>query len=274
MNKRDLVSVIVTTKNEASHLASLLQSVQAQTYTAIEIIVVDNNSSDTTKHIAKGFTPFVFDVGPERSAQRNYGARKAKGKYIVFLDADMILTKDIIYECVREMNDIADLRAIVIPEKSIGQGFWATCKALERSCYVGVDWMEAARFYQKEMFFQLGGYNEKLTGPEDFELSQRLIHTYGKQTVGRIGSYILHDEGKLSLAELLKKKYYYGREMRSYKSVAESKRYFVKQSNIIARYGVFISHFGILIKDPIHAMGMIYMKTLEMIALGLGAMKG
>ena len=67
------VSVIVTTKNEAKNIGRCLQSIQNQTYKAIEIIVVDNFSKDETKRIAKKFTKKVFDKGPERSAQRNLG---------------------------------------------------------------------------------------------------------------------------------------------------------------------------------------------------------
>ena len=50
------VSVIVTTKNEAKNIGRCLQSIQNQTYKAIEIIVVDNFSKDETKRIAKKFT--------------------------------------------------------------------------------------------------------------------------------------------------------------------------------------------------------------------------
>ena len=49
------------------------------------------------------------------------------------LDSDMVLTERVLEQCVAE-TERADLAAIVIPEQSVGQGFWAACKALERSC--------------------------------------------------------------------------------------------------------------------------------------------
>lgn len=72
------VSVIVTTKNEEGHITNCLKNIKAQTYPQdkIEIIVVDNNSSDKTKEIAKEYTDKVYNCGPERSAQRNFGVRK------------------------------------------------------------------------------------------------------------------------------------------------------------------------------------------------------
>ena len=98
------VSVIVTTKNEADRLPACLESIKKQTYLNIELIVVDNNSRDKTKDIAKSFGARVFDKGPERSAQRNFGVSHAKGDYLLFLDADMELTPKVVEECVEVMG--------------------------------------------------------------------------------------------------------------------------------------------------------------------------
>src|SRR5579872_2969104 len=98
-----LVSVIIPTRNSQEFLELLLKSIKNQSYRNIEVIIVDNNSSDKTKEIARKYTDLVFNKGPERSAQRNYGVSKSKGDYILFLDSDMELTKDVIKECVREV---------------------------------------------------------------------------------------------------------------------------------------------------------------------------
>jgi glycosyltransferase involved in cell wall biosynthesis len=270
------VSIIITTKNEANHVDACLESIKAQSYKNIEILVVDNHSSDRTKDIARQFTSLVYDGGSERSAQRNIGAKKAKGEYVLFLDADMILTPTVTEECVRAIQqpttDNKQPLALVIPEKSTGIGFWAKCKALERACYEGVDWMEAARFYDKKLFNTLGGYDEQLTGPEDFEFAQRVRAKCGGNVIGRIQSYIIHDEGNLTLGNLLRKKYYYGKQMERYRTLSASRKYFDKQSNIVNRFGLFFRHPKMFLIDPIHAFGMLYMKTLEMIMLTCGSM--
>lgn len=99
------VSVIITTKNEEANIKNFLKSIRNQTYPKdkIEIIVVDNNSTDRTKEIVVRYTENpngnsfafhgvkVYNYGPERSAQRNFGVKQAGGKYILYLDADMIL---------------------------------------------------------------------------------------------------------------------------------------------------------------------------------------
>ena len=78
-----IVSLIDSTKNEEKNIGRCLDSLLAQTYPNIEIIVVDNNSKDKTKEIASTKGAKVYNYGPERSAQRNYGMlNKSQGKFV------------------------------------------------------------------------------------------------------------------------------------------------------------------------------------------------
>lgn len=274
---QDVVSVIITTKNEAEKLPACLKSIQQQTYKHIEIIVVDNNSSDDTKQVALSFHVRLFDKGPERSAQRNYGASVSRGAFLLFLDADMELTPRVVEECmeaVREKstNKGIKLIAVVVPEKSFGKGFIARCKAMERSFYLGVGWIESARFFRREAFLEIGGYDESLTGPEDFELAQRVKLRFGDTSTGRITAFILHNEGFLTLSTTLKKKFYYGKKMKTYRLKTSAKGYFGKQASIMERYRLFFSKSSIIRQDPITFLGMIVLKTLEMMALFFGSL--
>ena len=81
-----LVSVIIPTKNSAELLTKCLDSVISQSYKNLEIILVDNNSSDKTKEIATEYTNLVFNQGPERSAQVNFGVTKASGEFVYKID--------------------------------------------------------------------------------------------------------------------------------------------------------------------------------------------
>src|SRR5687767_12224398 len=147
--KNPLVSIIVTTYNNHATLDACLASILAQDYPRKELIVVDNYSTDDTKEIAQKYTGMVFDKGPERSAQRNYAVEQARGTYVVIVDSDMELSPHVVSACVEAAKEQPALGGIIIPEESFGQGFWAQCKRLERSFYVGVDWIEAARFFDK-----------------------------------------------------------------------------------------------------------------------------
>ena len=98
--QRPLISVIVPTYNSAIFLDRCLESIMNQTYKNIELIVVDNNSTDNTKAIAKKYTSLVFNQGPERSAQVNYGVLQSKGSFIYKIDSDFVLDPLVIEQCV------------------------------------------------------------------------------------------------------------------------------------------------------------------------------
>ena len=88
---RILVSVVITAYNAEEYIAETLTSVCAQTYTPLEVILVDDGSSDDTAEIVKGRFPAVCYVHQPNSGQpsaRNTGIRKALGKYVAFVDSD------------------------------------------------------------------------------------------------------------------------------------------------------------------------------------------
>jgi len=264
------VSIIITTKNSASTLEQCLFSSQNQTYPDLEIIVVDNNSTDKTIELAKKYTKNIFNHGPERSAQRNLGIKKSKGEYVLIIDSDMILSPNIVTECFQKIRANNDIIALVIPEESFGRGFWSQCKKLERSFYQGVDWMEAARFFKKDIIIELGCYDLENTGTEDYDLPQKVKNKFGNNSIANIKSKILHDEGRLKLLKTLKKKFYYAQSIPQYKQKAENINNFKKQANPIQRYKLFFSAPKKLFRNPFIGLGMLFMKTSEFIAGGLG----
>jgi len=204
MKTLPLVSVIITTKNEEKNIENCLKSIIRQTYKNIEIILVDNYSTDKTREIARKYTDKIYLKGPERSAQRNYGAQKAKGKYFLFLDADMILSPRVVEECVQKCEREGYI-ALYIPERIIGKGFWIKVRDFERQFYTGTV-IDAVRFIRKDVFFKAGIYDETLTGPEDWDLDRR-IRQLGK--VSMVKSPLYHNEGKFNIREYISKKKYY-----------------------------------------------------------------
>src|SRR5258706_2134155 len=112
MLTKPLVSVIVPTKDSAEFLGACLASITSQTYKPIELIVVDNHSTDDTQKIAKQFTPRVFTHGPERSAQVNFGVTKAKGDYVYKVDSDFVLDAHVIEQAVDKAQESFD--AVVV----------------------------------------------------------------------------------------------------------------------------------------------------------------
>ena len=90
-NKLSKVSIIITTYNRSALLRLAVESVLAQTYPAIEIIVVDDGSTDDTETIIKQYAQRVIYIKQTNqgvSAARNAGFRASSGEYINFLDDD------------------------------------------------------------------------------------------------------------------------------------------------------------------------------------------
>lgn len=216
MNKKNeftLVTVVITTRNESCNICNCLESVKKQTYPQdkIEIIVVDNNSIDNTKELACRYTEKVYNWGPERSAQRNFGVRKGAGKYILYLDADMILSENLIFECV-EKCEVEGRGALYVPEIIIGKGFWIRVRDFERSFY-NATCIDCVRFINREKFIEIGGFDESLTGPEDWDLDRRITE---KAKSGVSNSVLYHNEGEFNLSRYLEKKFYYSGTFKRY----------------------------------------------------------
>lgn len=272
MNRGQIVSVIITTKNEESTVARLIESIKKQTYKFKEIILVDNKSEDKTLEIAKKMGVKVYIFGPERSAQRNFGAKKATGQYLIFLDADMELTPDVLKSCVEICNKDKKIGGVVIPEESKAVYFWEKVKAFERSFYneEGDETTDAARFFRREVFEKAGGYDETITGPEDWDLPERIKKTGFK--IGRITATIYHHERISNPLSLAKKKFYYALSLNKYLQKHKINAFSAK--TIYFLRPVFYKHREKLLAHPILALGMILMFTLELLGGGLGYFVG
>lgn len=267
--RKPLVSVIITTRNSAKTLGELLQSIRKQSYKHTEIIIIDNSSLDQTVEVAKYFTKKVFIKGPERSTQRNLGAKKSLGKYLLILDSDMVLTTNVVVECVEMMEADPKIKSLIIPEESFGEGFWAKTKAFERLLNQGENYFEAARFFPKKIFFEVGGYDEKITGPEDWDLPQRIAR---KHKTGRIKSKILHNEGKPTLLGLAKRKYYYGLSVHKY--LKKQKLFLINTKTVYFLRPAFYRNWQNVLSHPFLSSGMLLMLFVETFGGGLGYLVG
>ena len=257
------VSVIVPTFNSEETLALCLQSIKGQTYPNVEIIVVDRYSGDGTLKVAEKFNAKVFLKGPERSAQKNRGATKAEGLFLLFMDSDMELTPNVIKECVALcLQRGAD--AVMIPQVSVARGFLAECRKIERTLYIGYETFNMPRFFRREVFGSVGGFDESLVYGEDFDLGRR-IEGAGYR-IGRVRAEIRHYEGELSMKRIMLKAYYYGKALPS----------FIWKNPSLAMKGYspahYLRNFKLLLKHPIHLLGLIFMKLVEYIAYLTGAL--
>lgn len=260
------VSVIVPTRNSSKTLDACLASVRAQTFHDIELIVVDNHSNDATVEIATRYADSMSVTGPERSTQRNVGAKLSTGEFLLFVDSDMLLSPRVAEEVAQAFREHPRAQALVIPERSVGVGFWAQCRALEKELYLGDPDVESARAFRRSAFEVVGGYDERLHAGEDWDLSKRVAATV--EAIGRVTSPLFHDEGRLTLRRDLAKKLYYGRSLGRYvrKHPRHATRKLVRPA--------FIRKLPLLAGDPAHAVGLVLLKTLELGAAGTGLVTG
>jgi glycosyltransferase involved in cell wall biosynthesis len=91
-----LVTVIVAAYNEERHLAQCIESLLQQSYSPIEIIVVDDGSTDRTAEVARSFNSvgLISQAHSGKATAVNRAAAEARGEIIFFLDGDMFFEKD------------------------------------------------------------------------------------------------------------------------------------------------------------------------------------
>lgn len=104
-----IVSVIIPTFNRADRVVEAIKSVQRQTYPHMQIIVVDDGSTDDTKKRVQEFenVEYFYQENQRQGAARNYGLSKAKGDYIATLDSDDVWNENFLtnsIECLEKQN--------------------------------------------------------------------------------------------------------------------------------------------------------------------------
>ena len=268
-DKTPALSVVVSTRNEEANVGACLAAFKPFG-DEVELIVVDNSSTDRTKDIAAGLGAVVLDKGPERSAQRNLGWRTASAGWVLVLDADMTMPRETVEEILdvcRRSAGSADGQPLAywIPEVRTGPGLRTKARNFERSFYDGTC-IDALRFFSKQVLERTGGYDENLiAGPEDWELDIRVLATGARCEV--LKGHLLHNEKALSFGRLMAKKAYYTKSMAAYRAKWKGHPALKKQFGLGYRFfGVFVENgkWRRLLRHPILAVVMY----AERIAVG------
>ncbi len=179
---KKLISVIIPVYNEEASIPACLASLQGSTLQPVEIIIVDDGSTDRTIETIKQFKVTLLTQkhqGP--GAARNFGAKRARGDILVFVDADMTFAPDFIEK----------LTAPIIAGKTKGvfnideyvsnyQNIWARCWNLNQNLTTNrrmnpksIHDVRDFRAITKKEFEKVGGFS--LTGYTDSRtLSEKL----------------------------------------------------------------------------------------------------
>lgn len=266
--KIGLVSIIVPTKNEAENLQNMFSSLVNQSYPNFEVIINDDaNTSDSTPTIISKFSralriKYIHD-NISLASGRLQGSKIAQGEYMLHIDADMELTINVIKSCIEVIKQ--GHQAVIIPETGIGDGFWNSVHAFEKSLYIGDDSMESARFFLSSAYWSVGGYNPKMVLSEDKDMDLRLRDA--GFTIGRTSDHIFHHEKNFSPIRSIKKKFFYGKTSPVF--ISAHFGHSLKQANLIFRPAYF-RHWRKLIAHPVLSIAMLVLKSLETFSVLLG----
>jgi glycosyltransferase involved in cell wall biosynthesis len=170
------VSVVIPAYNAAKFISQAIESVLQQTLQPLEIIVVDDGSTDDTAKIAKSFAVrLVRQENLGASAARNRGIREARGEFIAFLDADDLWTKDKLKTQIKYMQThpevlftVCRTKFFLENENYIPPGFRPELLKGEHTGYS----METLTAHRK-VFDLVGFFDEKLKTSEDVDWLSR-----------------------------------------------------------------------------------------------------
>lgn len=222
--KNNRVNIVITSYNCEQHIEALLKSIMIQNTTDIQVIVADDGSSDNTVKVIESFKDkldlIILELEHgERGIARRVGIEKAlevSPEFILIIDADMILQKNLIRLSRDKMNRDDSLDALIIKEipYSNYHNFYTKVKLFEREvinngCKVSQKHsIEAARFWRSSSFVKTGGINDKQIAFEEIQPTLRCFEQNGKiEKLMETGLY--HDEKKVTLRNILEKKNYY-----------------------------------------------------------------
>jgi glycosyltransferase involved in cell wall biosynthesis len=207
-----LISVVIPAHNEEDVIEKCLNPFKSQKTKDVEIILVNDGSTDRTAEIAKKTDVcdriINFKEGHSAAFARNRGAEKARGKWLVFIDADMIVEKTFLNKIKRfiENNEFdgSDYLVFSYKPKTIFQKAWSAYRKYD---------IEASPQYvhiiRKDVFKELGGFDENIFYFEDFDFRNRFFER-GYVFKGPVNTKVYHIE-PATWRDFLRQKKWQGR---------------------------------------------------------------
>jgi glycosyltransferase involved in cell wall biosynthesis len=210
------VSIIIPAHNEERHIKKCLESLLTQDYQDVEIIIVDNGSSDNTPKIVEKYVERFRDkvrllrmdrnLGP--GGGRNLGASNASGEILVFVDADMVFPPNYITKLVKPIqHGEAQLTTHSIEYVANTYNPWVkvqgqTIRSIERGG------SRVLRAIEKRLFTQHGGFNPSLYYHDD----RTFFYKTGLKAIVVEDAYCYHNNPDTA-KEIFRRNYLIGRTL-------------------------------------------------------------
>lgn len=187
------LSVIIPTFNRSSMIVEALNSLVEQSYRPLEIVVVDDGSTDGTPEILENFSSkltdseltfkLLFTDNQGAPKARNLGFRESSGTYISFMDSDDLTCNGGFSVLLNTLKDDSSLdfaygRVSVVSldeddaefkERTVGETYCDSSSSIS-----GYHWHTMGAVYSRALLNKVGPWNEKLTGSQDWEFQGRV----------------------------------------------------------------------------------------------------
>ena len=185
------VSIIIPAYNKAEYTRQTVESVLAQTYPGIEIIVVDDGSSDTTPQVMAGYGTrirYIRKANGGACSARNEGIRNASGEYVAFIDCDDLYHPEKIERCVDCLENnpffgFVYTAASFIDQKGNIQGQYDHPRSSEgritRRLILGNFICNSTVVVRRDVLAKAGFFDEKVFTPADWDMWLRLSQVSG-----------------------------------------------------------------------------------------------
>lgn len=190
------VSVIIPAYNEEQSITDCLNSLLKQSYKDIEIIIIDDGSTDKTREIIKTFPVKLLEqkhLGP--AVARNKGAKEAKGRILVFVDADMVFDEKFIEKLTEPIKEGKAVGTFSKEERVLNKrNAWSKCWNINKGLPLDrmhpkdyPDFQNVFRAILKDKFLEVGGFTP-IGYVDDHTIADKL----GVQAVAAEGAIFYH----------------------------------------------------------------------------------
>jgi glycosyltransferase involved in cell wall biosynthesis len=202
---RPLVSVVIPCFNQAHYLPDAIKSVQSQPVKPMQIIIVDDGSTDDTEEVSRRLdcVQYIRQANSGLAKARNVGLQASEGGYIVFLDADDKLLPVSLQSQVEFLERRPECAFVYGHVRLIGSDGSVLStpeqRCVEKNHYLALlasnfIWTPGACMYRRQIVLALGGFNEKFSAAADLDMNIRISRKYPVGCVAReVLDYRVHE---------------------------------------------------------------------------------
>ncbi len=173
-----LISIIMPCFNGEKYIESAINSILAQSYVPIELIIIDDGSTDNSKEVIQSFgdkVQYYYQPNGGPSKARNLGVKIAKGDYIGFLDADDLMNENMLAKCISIFGEYPETEIVwtkyqIVYEANVPRyGIRIGEDNTIHTTYLG------SALYRRKVFDKIGLLDEQLRFSEDTDWWKRAM---------------------------------------------------------------------------------------------------